>query len=62
MKCRYCEREAVTTVGEYLKRQVCALCAEACGHATAYVESILTPDVLGRIFDGTDTSSGDSNG
>lgn len=57
MKCHYCEREAVTTVGEYLKRHVCTLCAEACGHATAYVESIFTPDVLGRIFDGADTPS-----
>jgi len=52
MKCHYCDMEAVTVVGEYLKRHVCALCAEACGHATAYVESIFTPDVLDRIFDG----------
>lgn len=52
MKCHYCEREAVTVVGEHLKRHVCTLCAEACGHAQAYTESIFTPPVLDRIFNG----------
>lgn len=53
MKCHYCkDREAVTTVGDYVKRDVCALCAEARKVAGDYVDSIFTPPVLERIFGG----------
>lgn len=58
MKCHYCEDEAVTIVGEYHKRHVCAACAEACGIAKAYVESILTPQMMERLIDScSDTST-----